>query len=99
MGAGADGAGGAAGALGAPGAAGAGALGAAGAGVSAIPSVGVLQKGHFVGSWPAMRLMRFPHEGHMTGGSSLSAGLKHMATPFSLRSPPDADDIPISISV
>lgn len=77
------------GAAGAPGALGAvGAAGEAGAGAweaaSSIPSVEVLQKGHLEGSCPATRLMRFPHEGHTTGGSSVSAGLKHMAVPFSL---------------
>ena len=64
--------------------AGVGAVGAVTGGVLlSMPSVEVLQNGHLLGSWPATRLMRFPHDGHVTGGNSASAGLKHMGIPFS----------------
>ena len=81
---------GALGALGAAGALGAeGALGAFGAGApdagaaSSMPSVDSLQNGHLDGSAPPMRLIFFPQLGQITGGSSASAGLKHMLSlPF-----------------
>ena len=67
---------GAFGAEGAPGAA--GAAGAAAAAAVSMPSVGVLQKGHLLGRAPPTLLIFLPQLVQMTGGSSASAGLKHM---------------------
>ena len=50
--------------------------------ISPRPSVDVLQKGHFVGSCPAIRLIFFPQFEQITGGSSASAGLKHTISPL-----------------
>lgn len=56
-----------------------GALG--GASFNSIPSIFCWQNGHFLGVCPAVRFIFFPQNGHSTGPTSNSTGLKHIRHP------------------